>query len=50
MSLAKQDNRLVTSGHVLLAAIQSDHGTVPRTLARLGLGRAALLAELRARL
>ena len=43
-------NRPLTSGHVLLAAIQTDHGTVPRTLARLGLDRTALLAELRARL
>lgn len=50
VSLAKQDNRPLTSGHVLLAAIQTDHGTVPRTLARLGLDRTALLAELRARL
>lgn len=48
VSLAKQDNSTLTSGHVLLAAIQPDHGTVPRTLARLGLDRTALLAELRA--
>ena len=50
VSLAKQDNRPVTSGHVLLAAIQPEHGTVPRTLARLGLDSTVLRTELHARL
>ena len=50
VSLAKRENSRLTSGHVLLAAIQPDHGTVTRTLARLGLDRTVLLAELRSRL
>lgn len=50
VALAKQDNSPLTSTHVLLAAIQADHGTVPRTLARLDVDRTALAAELRTRL
>ena len=48
VSLAHQDRSPLTSAHVLLAAIEADHGTVPRTLARLRIDRTALAAELRA--
>lgn len=50
VSLAKRDNSPLTSAHILLAAIQDDYGTTPRTLARLDLDRTALTAELRSRL
>lgn len=50
VSLAKQERTPLTSAHVLLAAIQADHGTVARTLARLGLDPTALAAELRTHL
>lgn len=45
VSLAKADGLPVTSGHLLLAIIEPDHGTIARALTRLGIDRASLARE-----
>jgi ATP-dependent Clp protease ATP-binding subunit ClpA len=45
---AGTDKRAITGAHVVLAASELDHGTVPRTLAELGVDRAALADAARA--
>ena len=47
VSLAKADGLPVSSGHLLLAVIEPDHGTVARALTRLGIDRASLTRETR---
>lgn len=47
---AKATRRPLSSGEILLAAAEPEHGTVARTLAHLGIDRAALAADLRTRL
>ncbi|HOF64145.1 MAG TPA: Clp protease N-terminal domain-containing protein [Dermatophilaceae bacterium] len=47
VSLAKADGLPVSSGHLLLAVIEPDHGTVVRALTRLGIDRASLTRETR---
>lgn len=47
VSLAKADGQPLTSGHLLLAIVEPDHGTVARALTRLGINRATLAGETR---
>ncbi|MEI2730420.1 MAG: Clp protease N-terminal domain-containing protein [Dermatophilaceae bacterium] len=47
VQVAKDDGRTLGSGHLLLAVIEPEHGTVARALTRLGIDRTDLRTETR---